>query len=91
MPNWSKISENFAKGDLLVCSNYRPIGFSKTFEKCVYKRVYSFLEKNNLTFKGQFSFSSGYSSNHTIAILLKALQSTVIVIILWEVYLYMEL
>ena len=39
---------------------------SKIFEKCVYKRVYSFLDKNNLIIKGRFGFRSGYSSNHTI-------------------------
>ena len=40
--------------------------FSKIFEKYVYKRVYSFLEKNNLIFKRQFGFKSGSSPNHTI-------------------------
>ena len=39
---------------------------SKIFEKCVYKRVYSFLDKNNVIIKGRFGFSSGYPSNHTI-------------------------
>ena len=39
---------------------------SKIFEKCVYKRVYSFLDKNNLIIKGRFGFRSGYSPNHTI-------------------------
>ena len=35
-------------------------------EKCVYKGVYSFLEKKNLIFKRQFGFRSNYSSRHTI-------------------------
>ena len=72
-PNLCKIAKGiplFKKGDPLDCCNYRPISllstFSKIFEKCVYKRVYSFLEKNNLIFKRQFGFRSGYSSNHTI-------------------------
>ena len=48
----AKVIPLFKKGDPLDCSNYRPISllstFSKIFEKCVYKRVYSFLEKINL-------------------------------------------
>ena len=60
----------FKKGDAFVCSNYRPLSllstFIKIFEKCVYKGVYSFLEKNNLIFKRQFGFRSNYSSSHTI-------------------------
>ena len=47
---------------------------SKIFEKCVYKRVYSFLEKNNLIFKRQFGFRSGYSSNHTIVNLVESIE-----------------
>ena len=66
----AKVISLFKKGDPLDCSNYRPISllstFSKIFEKCVYKRVYSYLEKNNLIFKRQFVFRSDYSSNHTI-------------------------
>ena len=41
---------------------------------CVYKRVYSFLEKNNLIFKRQFGFRSGYSSNHTIVNLAESIK-----------------
>ena len=48
----AKVTPLFKKGDPLDCSNYRPLPlpftFSKIFKKCVYKRVYSFLEKNNL-------------------------------------------
>ena len=65
----TKVIPLFKKGDPLDCSNHRPISllstFSKIFEKCAYKRVYSFLEKNSLIFKCQFDFGSGYSSNHT--------------------------
>ena len=48
------------KGDPLDCSNHRPISllstFIKIFEKCVYKRAYCFLGKNNLIFKREFGF-----------------------------------
>ena len=43
------------------------------FEKCVYKRVYSFLEKN-LIFMQQFGFMSGYSSNHTMVNLVETIK-----------------
>ena len=74
----AKVIHLFKKGDPLDCSNYRPISllftFSKIFEKCVYKRVYSFLEKNNLIFKWKFGFRSGYSSNHTIVNLVESIK-----------------
>ena len=80
-PNLCKIAKViplFKKGDPLDCSNYRPISllctFSKIFEKWVYKRVYSFLYKNNLIFKLQFGFRSGYSSNHTIVNLAESIK-----------------
>ena len=78
-PNLCKIAKVIPllkKGDPLDCSNYRPISllstFSKILGKCVYKRVYSFLEENNLIFKRQFGFKSGYCSNYTIANLLES-------------------
>ena len=44
--------------DLVV--NYRPISLlltiSKVLEKIVYKRVYSFLEKNNILYDSQYGF-----------------------------------
>ena len=48
--------------------------FRKMFEKCVYKRVYSFLEKN-LIFMQQFGFMSGYSSNHTMVNLVEIIKT----------------
>ena len=44
------------------------------FEKCVYKRVYSFLGKYNLTFKRQFEFRLGYCSNHAAADLVESIK-----------------
>ena len=55
----------FKKGDPFDCSNYRPISllstFSKIFEKCVYKRVYSFLEKNNLILSDNLALANSKS------------------------------
>ena len=76
--NIAKVIPLFKKGDPLDCSNYRPISllssFSKIFEKFVYKRVCSFLEKNNLIFKRQFGFRSGCSSNHAIVNLVESIK-----------------
>ena len=53
------------------CSNYRPISllssFSKTFEKIVYKRVYSYLLKFKLLSPNQFGFQRGVSTSHAIS------------------------
>ena len=50
--------------------NYRPISllsvFSKIYEKLIYSRIYSYLDKNNLIFLKQFGFRGGYSTNHAI-------------------------
>ena len=47
-------------------NNYRPISvlsvFSKILERIVYKRVYSFLEKNNILYGSQFGFRKGLST-----------------------------
>ena len=70
-PNLCKIAKGiplYKNGDPFDSSNYRPISllstFSKIFEKCVYKCVYSFLEEIYLSFKWQFGFSSSCSANH---------------------------
>ena len=50
--------------------NYRPISllsvFSKIYEKLIYIRIYSYLDKNNLIYNKQFGFRSDYSTNHAI-------------------------
>ena len=50
--------------------NYRPISllsvFSKIYEKLIYSRIYSYLDKNNLIYSKQFGFRGGYSTNHAI-------------------------
>ena len=50
--------------------NYRPISllsvFSKIYEKLIYSRIYSYLDKCNLIYSKQFGFRGGYSTNHAI-------------------------
>ena len=61
----AKVSPVFKKGNKSDMNNYRPISvlsvFSKILERIVYKRVYSFLEKNNILYGSQFGFRKGLS------------------------------
>ena len=74
----AKVIPLFKKRDPLDCSNYRPISLLytviKIFEKCFCKRVYSFLEKNNLNFKRKFGFKSGFYRNYTIVNLIESIK-----------------
>ena len=51
--------------------NYRPISLlsiiNKIFEKAIYTRVYTFLEKNNLINTSQFGFRQGHSTAMAIS------------------------
>ena len=54
------------RGDKGECDNYRPISLisniSKLIEKTVHERLYSFLEKEQLLFEGQFRFRNNRST-----------------------------
>jgi retron-type reverse transcriptase len=60
----------FKTGDKNDCGNYRPISFSlsisKIFEKCLKKRLYNFLIKNNFFPKNQYDFQSGKSTHDAL-------------------------
>ena len=66
----AKVVPIFKKDDPLKCNNYRPISllpiFSNIFEKLIYSRMYSFLEKNNLLQDKQFGFRSKPSTTHAL-------------------------
>ena len=74
----SKVIPVFKKGNRMECTNYRPISllstFSKIFEKCVHKRLYSYLEKNKLIFNRQFGFRKGFSTNHALVDLIETIK-----------------
>ena len=59
------------KDSKLECGNYRPISIlsnlDKILEKLMYKRLYSFLEANNIIYNLQFGFRKNYST--TLALL----------------------
>ena len=54
----------------LDCSNYRPISLlsstEKILEKPMYKRLYSFLNNNNIIYNLQFGFRQQYSTSHAL-------------------------
>lgn len=56
----------FKKGDRKSATNYRPISllstFNKIFEKLLYTRLNSYLEKFNLLYDKQFGFRQNYST-----------------------------
>ena len=62
-------------------SNYRPISllsiFSKIFEKVLHKRLYEFLEKNNLLYSLQFGFESEHSTSQTLISMTEKIRNTI--------------
>ena len=72
-PNVLRIAEVVPickKGNSNSCTNYRPISllspFSKTFEKLIYSRLYSYLEKFNLLNRHQIGFRRDLSTIYSI-------------------------
>ena len=60
-----------SKTDLkLDYSHYRPISLlsniEKKFEKLVYKRLYTFLNNNNIIYNLQFGYRQQYSTSHAL-------------------------
>ena len=66
----AKVTPLHKKESKLDHRNYRPISllsvFSKIYEKLIYSRIYSYLDKNKLIYSKQFGFRAGYSTNHAI-------------------------
>ena len=66
----AKVQPLHKKESKLNFLNYRPISllsvFSKIYEKLMYTRIYSYLDKKNLIYSKQFGFRSKYSTNHAI-------------------------
>ena len=61
------------KGDRSLTSNYRPIALlpflSKVFERCIFKRISSFISKHNIISPSQFGFSKGKSTEDAVCCL----------------------
>jgi hypothetical protein len=75
----AKIIPVYKGEDETDASNYRPISllsiFNRIFEKIVYKRMVSYIEKQNLLFSSQYGFRKGHSTQHAILELLNDIQT----------------
>ena len=72
-PENMKLSEVillFKRGAMDLMVNYRPISplitISKLLEKCMYKLLYNFINKNNIFYSKQYSFRSNHSCEQAI-------------------------
>ena len=58
------------KGDKQLMENYRPVSilpiFGKIFEKVIYNRLHSFLEKHNIINENQYGFRKAHSTSHAL-------------------------
>ena len=58
------------KGDKELMENYRPVSilpiFGKIFEKVIYNRLHSFLEKHNIINENQYGFRKAHSTSHAL-------------------------
>ena len=66
----AKVVPVFKKDSKLGYSKYRPISLlsniEKILEKLMYKRLYTFLNKNNIIYNLQFGFRQQYSTSHAL-------------------------
>ena len=66
----AKVIPLYKSGNSNCMSNYRPISIlptiSKIFEKLLHKRIYNFLEDNNIIYDYQFGFRQGHSTIHAV-------------------------
>ena len=68
----AKVIRIHKRGDKSECDNYRPISLisniSKLIEKTVHEKLYSFLEKEQLLFEGQFGYRNNRSKTDILMI-----------------------
>ena len=66
----AKVVPVFKKDSKLDCSIYCPISLlsniEKILEKLMYKRLYTFLNNNNIIYNLQFGFRQQYSTSHAL-------------------------
>ena len=70
----AKVLPLYKNGDCTQMTNYRPVSilpiFSKIFEKIMYVRLLSFINKHKILYKYQFGFRPGFSTNTALIFLL---------------------
>ena len=77
----AKVIPIFKEDNPLLCENYRPISllpiFSKIFEKVIYKRMYDFIDKNQLIYERQFGFRAKHSTKHALISTTESIKSQI--------------
>ena len=77
----TKIIPIYKKDSKLEVSNYRPISLlsniNKILEKLMFKRLNTFLEKENLIYNLQFGFRQKYSTNHALLSMTQQIKDTI--------------
>ena len=80
VPKTAKVVPTFKKDSKLEYSNYLSISpltnIEKTLEKSMYKRLYTFLYKNNVICNLQFGFRHKYSTFHALINLTENIRKT---------------
>ena len=70
VPKTAEVVPVFKKDSKLYYSNYRPISLLSNveiiLEKRMYKRLYTFLNNNNIIYNLQFGFRQQYSTSHAL-------------------------
>lgn len=71
----------FKKGSRTCSSNYRPISllsiFNRLLEKLMYKRLISYIEKENIFYEGQFGFRSNHSTVQAGILIIDKIQKAI--------------
>jgi len=66
----AKVTPIYKSKDKELCTNYRPISLlpstSKILEKIIHKRVYYFLQQQNILYHSQYGFRSKHSTNQAV-------------------------
>ena len=77
---FSEVRPLFKKGDITEFSNYRPISlltsFSNNIEKIIFKRLYNYLNDNNILIGDQYGFREKLSTETAIYTLLNNVLSS---------------
>ena len=76
----SKVVPVFKKDSKLDYSNYCPISLlsnvEKILEKLLYKRLYTFVNSNNIIYSLQFGFRQKYSTSHALINIIENIRKT---------------
>lgn len=71
----ARVTPIYKSGDNQLCINYRPVSvltcLSKIFERCMYNRLFKFLESNNVLNDCQFGFRKDSSPELALSLLVE--------------------